>query len=84
MNKPWLTCAQFAALSEQRLASALTPAQRLAMWLHLHICGPCAAHQDQLDQTVSLLHDLQHDAPAPVPADKKKALIAAFRQAKQP
>lgn len=84
MNKPWLTCAQFAALSELRLAGKLAPAHRLAMWLHLQICGPCNAHQDQLDQTVSLLHDLHPDAPEPVPDDKKKALIAAFRQAKQP
>lgn len=84
MKKPWLTCEQFAHLSALKLEANPTPTQRIAMWLHLQICGPCNHHEHQLQQTVSLLHDLKPPAPEPVPDDKKAALLSAFRAAKQP
>ena len=53
-----LSCAKIRELQSEARGGSVTPFQRLALWLHVRICPPCAHADKALSKTLDLLREL--------------------------
>ncbi|MCB9559785.1 MAG: hypothetical protein H6708_05200 [Kofleriaceae bacterium] len=74
-----MTCRDATALASHQLGGTPSVRQRLALRVHLLMCGACRRAARQLRATVALLHAIGHDEPGPSAA-REAALLDAFRR----
>lgn len=53
-----LSCAKVRELQSESHGGSISLWQRLALWLHMRLCPPCAHTDRSLCRTLSLLHEL--------------------------
>ena len=71
-----LTCRQIVDSGSDYLDQRLGRRRRLAVWLHIAMCGACRVYLQQLRLSVQALRALRRAAP---PATTREALLRQFR-----
>lgn len=77
-----MTCQDATQRMADLLDGHLPAGQRLALWLHVKICPPCARYLQQLRLTAQTLQHLRRDETPPDPL--RDDLLDAFRKRNTP
>ena len=79
-----LTCEEVSELVGDYLDGRLPQGRRVAVWMHMAICGPCRRYRDQIVTVTRLAKASQEAASARedgLTPTTRQALLQAFRAA---
>ncbi len=71
-----MTCRELVELVTAYLDGALVTTESIRFDAHIHACGPCGNHLEQMRLTIRLTGRLTEDS---ISAEAREALLGAFR-----